>query len=157
MKTKVFIFLAGVAAGFAIVFALLFLVIPAKMFMVDESKLGFDETVESITQSAVQNKWSVPHVYDLQATMKKNGFDVKPVKVISLCNPQHAYKILSGERERFVSALMPCRVAVYEKDGKTWVSMMNAGLFSEILGSGIGTVMEEVTMENRTILDPVLK
>ena len=85
------------------------------MFVLNESKLGFDETVQAIEQSTVNNNWSMPHQYNLQATIKKHGFDVRLVKVFSLCKPEHAYEIPGSENERLVSALMPCRVAEYEK------------------------------------------
>lgn len=157
MKGKILFFVAGTFTGFLLVIVLGFTLVPKNMFVVQESKYAFNETVEEIMRSAGENNWTVPHVYDLQATMKKNGFEVKPVKVFSLCKPEHAYQILSDESERFVSALMPCRVAVYEKNGKTWVSMMNPGLFSELLGKKTGEVMEAATLENRKILQSVLK
>jgi uncharacterized protein (DUF302 family) len=127
------------------------------MFVVQESKLGFEETVEAIESSAKENNWSMPHQYDLQATMKKHGFDVKSVKVLSLCKPVHAYEILSGNDERLASALMPCRIAVYEKSGTTYVSMLNAGLFSKFMGAKIKEVMGTASEENKQILAGIVK
>lgn len=150
-------FLTGLIVGIGLSVILIVLVLPKQMFVINESKLGFDETVEAITQSVQENKWSMPHMYDLQATMKKNGFDVNPVKVFSLCKPEHAYKILSDDNERMVSALMPCRVAVYEKGGKTYISMLNAGLFSKMLGKKVKDVMGDASAENLQILAPVIK
>lgn len=150
-------FLVGLIAGVALTIIIIVVLLPKQMFIVHESKLGFDETVETIAQSAKENKWSMPHLYDLQATMKKNGFHVNPVKVFSLCNPEHAYQILNSDDERVVSALMPCRVAVYEKGGKTYVSMLNAGLFSKFMGKKVSTVMGAASVENEEILAPVIK
>jgi len=127
------------------------------MFIVHESKMSFDETVDAITKSAEEQKWSMPHLYDLQATMKKHGFEVNPVKVFSLCKPAHAHEILGDDNVREVSALMPCRVAVYEKNGKTYVSMLNAGLFSKFMGSKVKSVMGAASNENLQILAPVIK
>jgi len=150
-------FLAGLIVGIIVTIIAIVVVLPKQMFVVHESKLGFDETVETITQSAKDNEWSMPHLYDLQATMKKHGFEVKPVKVFSLCKPEHAYQILNSDDERVVSALMPCRVAVYEKGGKTYVSMLNAGLFSKFMGKKVNAVMGAASSENEQILAPVIK
>jgi len=157
MKKGAAMFLSGLIVGIGLTVVLLVVVLPKQMFVINESKLGFDETVEAITQSVQKNNWSMPHMYDLQATMKKNGFDVNPVKVFSLCKPEHAYRILSDDNERMVSALMPCRVAVYEKGGKTYISMLNAGLFSKLLGKKVKDVMGDASAENLQILAPVIK
>ena len=150
-------FLAGLIVGIVLTIIVIIVLLPKQMFIVHESKLGFNETVETITQSAKENNWSIPHIYDLQATMKKNSFDVNPVKVFSLCKAEHAYQVLISDDERVVSALMPCRVAVYEKGGKTYVSMLNAGLFSKFMGKKVSTVMGAASTENEEILALVIK
>nr|WP_319573046.1 DUF302 domain-containing protein [uncultured Draconibacterium sp.] len=150
-------FLTGLIAGILLTVIVLIVVMPKQMFVVNESKLSFDETVAAIEKSAKDHNWSMPHLYDLQATMKKHNFDVKPVKVFSLCKPDHAYQILSSDQERVVSALMPCRVAVYERNGKTYVSMLNSGLFSRFMGNKVKTVMGAASEENKQILSPVIR
>lgn len=157
MKKGITMFITGLIVGIAVTIIAIVVILPKQMFVVHESKLGFDETVSTIVQSAKDNKWSMPHQYDLQATMKKHGFDVKPVAVFSLCKPEHAYQILSDDEVRDVSALMPCRVAVYEKGGKTYVSMLNAGLFSKFMGKKVSSVMGAASSENIEILAPVIK
>ena len=75
----------------------------------------------TIIESTKENQWAMPHHYDLQATMQKHGFTVKPVKVFSICKPDIAVRILDNDTDKHVSAMMPCRVAVYEKsDGKKY-------------------------------------
>ena len=96
-------FLTGLITGIILAVVVIMVVVPQKMFLVNESKEGFAETSEKLVQSVADNKWSLPHQYDLQATMDKNGFKVLPVKVFSICQPQFAHKILSGN-EDFVTA-----------------------------------------------------
>ena len=99
MQKGIIMFLGGLIVGIIITVMAIVVVLPKQMFVVHESKLGFEETVDAITSSAKENKWSMPHQYDLQKTMKKHGFDVKPVKVFSLCKPEHAYEILKSNEE----------------------------------------------------------
>ncbi len=111
------------------------------MFFESKSKYGFDETVKKLSDIIADNGWRVTHTHDLKETMNKNGFEVHPVKVIELCNPKYAYRMLSVDELRIYSNMMPCRLSVYEKaDGKTYVSRMNSALFA----SQIGGVVEEV-------------
>lgn len=157
MKSKLNMFIIGLFVGVTTTILAIVVILPRYMFVVKESKLGFKETIEVIEKSAAEQKWSMPHQYDLQATMKKNGFDVQPVNVFSLCKPEHAFQILSSDNEKMASALMPCRIAVYEKEGKTFVSMLNSGLFSKFMGTKIKTVMGAAAAENKQILAPVIK
>lgn len=150
-------FISGIIAGIVITLLVVILLLPKQMFVVKESKLSFEDTVVAIEKSAKEHQWSLPHQYDLQATMKKHGFDVNPVKVFSLCKPEHAYQILSDNNIRNVSALMPCRIAVYEKDGKAYVSMLNSGFFSKFLGKKVKTVMGAASTENELLLTPFVK
>lgn len=157
MKNKLNMFILGLIVGIAVTILAIVVVLPRYMFVVKESKLGFKETIDSIEKSASEQKWGIPHQYDLQATLKSKGFEVKPVNIISLCKPEHANEILSGNNERLASALMPCGIAVYEKEGKTFVSMLNSGLFSKFMGAKIKKVMGVAAKENKLILAPVIK
>ncbi len=151
-------FIIGLISGIILTAIAVAVILPRQMFLENESKLSFNETTEKLVELTAENKWSMPHQYDLQATMKKNGFDVMPVKVFSMCQAQHASKILGSNEERLVSALMPCRVAVYErKNGKTYISRLNAGLFSKFMGKKVKGIMGEVAIENEQILSPIIK
>lgn len=150
-------FLTGLILGIALTIVAIVIIVPKQMFIVYESKFGFEETIETIEKSAAELKWGIPHQYDLQATLKGKGFEVKPVNVMSLCKPEHANAILSSNEQRLASALMPCRIAVYEKEGKTYVSMLNAGLFSKFMGKKISSVMGVASSENEQILAPIIK
>lgn len=149
------IFLVGLVLGVALTIAAIFVVVPGKMFIVKESKYGMEQTVSELEKTAGDMKWGVPHKYDLQATLKGKGFDVNPVTVMSLCKPDLANVILSSHDEQLVSALMPCRVAVYENNGKTYVSMLNAKLFSPLLRKKSKAVMTEASNGSETIVSVV--
>ena len=85
-------FFTGLIIGILATVIAIVLVLPKQMFIVNESKLDFNATVTAIEKSAKEHKWSMPHQYDLQATMMKHGFAVKPVKVFSLCKPQASHR-----------------------------------------------------------------
>src|SRR5512133_778915 len=112
-----------------------------KMFIENESIYGFNETIEKLSESIALKGWKVTHVHDLQETLKKNSFDVLPVKVLEVCRPDYSVKLLRSDEERIYSSLMPCRLSVYEtSDGKTKISRMDSGA----LAAQIGGIVKEV-------------
>ena len=149
-------FLTGLISGIILIVLIVLYLAPKMLFTVSESKYNFDKTAEMIIESTKQNEWSMPHHYDLQATMDKHGFKVKPVKVFSICKPDLAVRILSEDTDRHISAMMPCRVAIYEKsNGKTYVARMNAGLLSKFLGGNVKAVMGDAGNDSEKILEPL--
>lgn len=100
------------------------------------SKYSFAATVDSLYKTAIANGWKVTATHDLQETMKKNGKEVLPVKVLEICNPGLAFQILSKDEVRDASVMLPCRISVYNKaDGKTYISRMNMPMFSGMIGA----------------------
>ncbi|WP_294067804.1 DUF302 domain-containing protein [Proteiniphilum sp. UBA1028] len=111
------------------------------IFFESKSRYGFDETVSRLSEVVQENGWKVIQILDLQETMRKNGKEVLPVKVVELCKPDYAYRLLCDDDLRIYANMMPCRISVYRKsDGQTYVSRMNPAMFA----SQIGGVMLEV-------------
>lgn len=158
MRKKSTMFLTGFITGILLTFLLLLVLAPRIIFTKTESKYNFAQTVDLIEQSIRDNGWSMPHQYDLQATLNKHGFAVKPVRVFSICKPDLAARILGSDDDRHISAMMPCRVAVYENEnGKTYIARMNAILLSKLLGNNAEAVMRDAGQESERILEPLLK
>ena len=129
-----------------------------EMFIESESRLGFDETIKVLDESIAISGWKVLIIHDLQASMKKTGKEVVPVKVFEVCNPKHSYRLLSLDDKRIYSSLMPCRFSVYEKaDGKVYVSRMNSIILSKQIGGLVEEVMTDATNETEEFLKTVLK
>lgn len=150
-------FIIGLVVGAVATLIVFMVIVPSKMFVVKESRHSFHETVEAIEKSASELNWGMPHKYDLQATLKGKGFEVKPVQVISLCKPNLADQVLSQDSERHVSAILPCRIAVYEKGGKTYISYMNAGFLSNVMSKKVKPVMGQVGAELEVVIRQIVK
>ena len=150
-------FFLGLVAGIVGLILVMAIVLPKQLFIEMESTMGFDETVEAIVQSAEEHDWTISHIYDLQASLKKKNYDVSPVHVLSLCNPEYAINILGIDENRHISAVMPCRISVYEKGGSTYISMMNARSISRFMSGKAKEAMVGAERENLKILEPVLK
>jgi len=147
----------GLIAGIILGGLILFLISPSVMFKETRSTHDFETTLSKLQTSIDKMGWKTPHIHDLQATLKKFGKDVRQVKVIEICNPDHAYKILSKSEERIASNLMPCRIAVYEKeDGTVWLSRMNSGLVSKPMSKTIRRTMSVAAGETEQIIESAI-
>jgi uncharacterized protein (DUF302 family) len=157
MKKMLTGLILGGFIGLAIAFAAVYFSAPSMMFKENKSTHDFETTIAELEKSVEAHGWKIPHVNDLQATMKKFGKEVRQVKVYEICQPDHAYKILSQDDERIVSALMPCRIAVYEKsDGTVYLSVLNAGLMSKPMNRLIRSTMSDAAAETEAILLPLI-
>jgi uncharacterized protein (DUF302 family) len=147
----------GLPAGILIGLLIAFFASPSLMFRENRYSADFDLAVSRIEEAAGAAGWKIPYVHDLQATMKKFGKDVRKVKVFELCKPDYSFEILSRNDERIVSNMMPCRIAVYEKeDGSVWISRMNAGLVARPMKKVVRRTMSAAAADMEVIIDEVL-
>jgi uncharacterized protein (DUF302 family) len=151
-------FFIGLLSGIVIFGLCLAFIIPKMLFSVNESKYDFDRTVDIFTESTKNRDWKMPYQYDLQQIMANNGFEVEPVKVFSICKPDIAVRLLNNDHDRHIAAIMPCRIAIYkDTNGKTYISRMNAGLISKLLGGKASIVMGVAGDGSEYILKSVVK
>ncbi len=123
---------------------------PGKFEMLVEvaSPLGFEETLERLEKNAKALGWKVPGKWkvDFQRNLKKvTGTDIGPNRVIKMCEPKAAAKLLLKDEYKQLTAMMPCTIAVYQKsDGKTYISMMNLKAMGEMYGGDVLTMTKEL-------------
>jgi len=116
-----------------------------QMLLESKSRYSFDETVSKLNEIILEGGWKILHQHDLQEIMKKNGKDILSVKVVELCNPEYAYRLLSDDSLRIYSSMLPCRISVYQKaDGKTFLSRLNPLLLASQAGGVVQDVMTAV-------------
>jgi len=137
---------------------MLFKEIPMDNFIFENrSRYNFDETIEKLSKQIVAYDWKNPYTHDLQLTLRNYGKDVLAVKVFEICHPRLSGQLLEKDNERIVSSLMPCRISVYEKsDGNTYISRLNSGMMSAMMGGLIAKVMQEATQEVEKIIAPIV-
>jgi uncharacterized protein (DUF302 family) len=152
-------FIFGVIIGIALTGFAVWSLMPKLMLTTHESKFNVDQTVAEIEKSSKAIGWQVPKIYFLQKSLQKAGYkEMSQMKILSICKPVYAYDILKNDSDKMVSAIMPCRLSVYEdKSGKVFVSGMNMGLMSKMFGGNIAKVMAGVAEEEHNILKSVIK
>ncbi len=144
MKARsLLVWATGLVAGVVLTAVAMSSLMPGLMLREHISPYGLAETVQRITNNAVAKGWVVSSVTPLDESVKQHGgSEVRPVRLVNLCQAQYAARILNDDQARKVSVMMPCTIAVYEKaDGKVAVGTMNAGLLGRLFGGVVADVM----------------
>lgn len=122
-----------------------------------QSPYGFDETLEKLEANAKALGWKVPKKWkaNFQANFKKIAKkDIGPMKLLKMCEPFIAADLLEKDENKFLSVMMPCTFAVYQKaDGKTYVAMMNLGVVGQAIGGDVITAMEKAMPDMEKMVD----
>ncbi|HCC47432.1 MAG TPA: hypothetical protein DEQ38_04860 [Elusimicrobia bacterium] len=143
-----FTILGGALAAFAAYRAA-----PSMMIITGETGMTFDESVARLEKSIKDNGWEHAGTSRLSESIEKKGYVLgRRVAVVKLCHPEYALSVLKSDR--YLSAMMPCSVAIWEgDDGKVRYSKMNTGLIAPIFGGNVKKVMGgQVSADEHKIL-----
>lgn len=124
------------------------------MLYVVETKKSFDAAVKDLEDAVRRNRFGVLHVHDLKGTLKAKGIDFpNACKILEVCNPQRATEVL--KHNMAVNFALPCRISVYEQDGKIKIGMIRPtallGLFPD--ADALRSVAEEVERETIKMIE----
>lgn len=148
MRFKPIIF--GTIFGFLLMGIIVWIALPPMMIDVHKSQYSFDETITAVEKVvAAQEGWKVVKVFDIQKNIVDAGYqDMTNVKIIALCNPHYAQSILSEDKDKMVTAMMPLGIGVYEtNNGDVYMSEMNVGLIGMMFGGTIAEVMGDAAAD----------
>jgi uncharacterized protein (DUF302 family) len=98
------------------------------------TSLPFAEAVERVRKELQAEGFGVLCEIDVQATLKqKLGIDREPYTILGACNPSLAHAALEAEPE--LGTLLPCNMIVYEREGETHVSAIDAERMLSLVGN----------------------
>ncbi len=136
-------FLFGFLVGAIVIGFGIWKIIPGMMSITKKSKLNFEDTVEAVQNEAKALGWNVPHVYNMQQSFTKAGYEnVEKMRVVSLGHAKFAYQIVKNDKDKFVLGFMPYRAGVYEdKNGDVFITGANMAIMSKMFGGNIEKIM----------------
>jgi uncharacterized protein (DUF302 family) len=119
-----------------------------------ETKKGFEEAVALVQERVAERGFRVLHVHDIQGTLAEKGFERPPYKIIEICNSKFAYSVLDISED--VGLFMPCKINVYTRGGKTFISAMRPSMISDFFkNEELKRIADEVDAIVRSIVDDV--
>lgn len=151
--------LVGAIIGFLLMGVIVWLAMPPMMINVHKSPYGFDETVAALEKAVTaQNGWKVAKTFDIQQNIIEAGYpNMTRVKIVTLCNPHYAKRILTNDNDKVVTTMMPLGIGVYEtRDGSVYMSEMNVGLMGMMFGGTIASVMGDASKDIAKMMDAVM-
>jgi len=88
-----------------------------------ETDKSVARAADDLAAAVQRHGFGVLHVYDLKKTLASKGVDVPhECRILDVCNPQQAGRVLSADMN--LSTVLPCRIAVYDHGGRTWIGMV---------------------------------
>jgi len=122
---------------------------------VKESRKSFDDIVIALLRSIEKKSWALFQIYDIKERLAAKGFAHGRTKVIELCSAKHASRALA--KNPAASACMPCRISVFEENGKPFVAAMNPSAMAKILDGIREEDVKEAEKEIIEIVEEALK
>ena len=96
--------------------------------------LAFADAVGRVREELAAEGFGVLCEIDVQATLEaKLGVEREPYLILGACNPPLAHAALETEPE--LGVLLPCNVIVYQEDGHTRISAVDAERMLSIVGN----------------------
>ena len=116
------------------------------------TKKSFDEAVKAIEEETKAAGFRVLYIHDVAATLEEKNFHIEPLKIIEICNAKSAYTVLQADVR--IGLCLPCKINVYQKNGKTYISGMRPIILSQFFpDANLGALPEEVDTIIRGIID----
>ncbi len=106
--------------------------------------LSFEDTINKVTEELKKEGFGILTTIDVKETLKnKIDVDFKKYTILGACNPPLAHKALQAEEE--IGLLLPCNVIVYDKEGKSVVSVFDPSLMTKVVeNENLNPIAEEV-------------
>ncbi len=103
-----------------------------------------DGAVQALESSLKENKFGVLWQLDIPAKLQEKGVEFNtPFRVLEVCNPHEAKRVLT--ENPLVGYFLPCKVVVYEEEGKTHIGLPKPTSLIELLGDkNLAGIAEEV-------------
>jgi uncharacterized protein (DUF302 family) len=88
-----------------------------------EMDIPYGTVIEQVREALKNEGFGILTEIDVNEKMKeKLGLDMNKYIILGACNPANAYKAILAEEN--IGLMLPCNVIVYEKAGKTVLSVI---------------------------------
>ena len=128
-----------------------------QFFVETESPANLPRTVEVFLEEARAAGWSLLTTHNMAGILSARGYTLHPVLIIEVCSGKYSAELLAKDETRYVSSMIPCRVAIYQTStGKVVVSRMNTIMFAGMLEPAVADVIRKSGEEMEAIIAKTL-
>lgn len=121
-----------------------------------ETSKSLQEVRQAIEEKAKAKGFGVMSVHEVSNILSNKGVPISyQCVIVEVCSPRHASQVLSTDP--YISTAMPCRIALFEKEGKTVISTMAPTAMLEMYNRPeLRGVAEEVEKLMKEIMEEAL-
>ncbi|MDF1518616.1 MAG: DUF302 domain-containing protein [Lutibacter sp.] len=110
-----------------------------------ESKQPIETIAQEVSKECENHKFALLQTYVYHDIVKEKGFPIKrKVFIYEICQAKTAALMLTSNPE--FSIFMPCKIALYEDEGKTIISTMNMEIMLNAVKSNPALYTEATTL-----------
>lgn len=124
-----------------------------------KSRLGFNETVNTLQDVARKRGWEIGPVVDMQEAMLKAGQkNPRPFKMMGLCKRDLAENLLKAQAAQKVMPFAPCRISVFEgTDGKVYIAKPNTEFMAQMATPAFEPLLKQLAAEETALLAGIIE
>ena len=117
--------------------------------------IPYETVVELVREALKKEGFGVLTEIDVKEKMKeKLGLDMRKYIILGACNPPNAYKAILAEEN--IGLMLPCNVIVYEKGGKTVLSVIRPTIAMQMIENAeLRKIAENVESQLKHAFDTV--
>lgn len=122
------------------------------------SKLPIEKVTEKVPAACEQHKFALLTTYNYHEIVESKGFPIKrKVWVYEICQAKTAAAMLTDFPH--FSIFMPCKLAIYENEGKTVISTMNMEIMLNAVKANQELFKEATSLFNtlKSLMDSLSK
>jgi uncharacterized protein (DUF302 family) len=121
--------------------------------LTEPTTLSFADAVARVRAELKEEGFGVLCEIDVQATLsEKLAVEQEPYTILGACNPPLAHQALSTEPD--LGTLLPCNVVVYQRDGETHISAIDAEQMLSIVGNDeLAPIAAQVRAKLATVVE----
>ena len=117
------------------------------MIYEQQAEGALEEVVDRLTNAAAEHKFGIISQLDLRGKLQEKGIEFgHTCWIVEVCNPMQAKQVLESDIR--LANLLPCRIAIYEKDGQLMVGTIRPSWMIQMLGTEalapVATQVEDV-------------
>ena len=120
-----------------------------------EMDIPYEKVIDLVSKALKKEGFGILTEIDVQKKMKeKLGIDMNKYIILGACNPPNAYKAIIAEEN--IGLMLPCNVIVYEKGGKTVLSVIRQSVAMQMVDNvELQKISEEVEKKLKKVFDAV--
>ncbi len=120
------------------------------MYYLVETRKPFDQASADLEKAVKRLGFGVLHIHDLASTLRSKGIAFEEqCKVLEVCNPEQAAKVLSADMR--LNMALPCRISVFTDKGKTKIGLIKPMQMLSALSQDAALVQVAREVEEKTI------